>query len=321
MWKDTNYGAQVEQMKLAGINPALLYGKGGGGGQTASANVSGVAGGQASSSKGEILQGIGLMQQQQQMRLQEAQIENMNADTEKKKVEANKTGGVDTDKTKAEIASITQGVENQKAQEILTKLQARLTEINGDSAELQYIFDNETFDYRASQLENNARQSKWLADKAESESIQAGVSKDIAVATKQKQIDIIGNVYTKGVLENELLRLEKEYVKAQTTNVEQATEESKGRIKKMESDIAVNSKQIWKMGQDVLQGWAGLGQKERELKIKEFEAETRRLFPSIQEVMGKTANRVSNMSENILIKVGEFMGIDVKGFRDDKVNK
>lgn len=30
MWKDTNYKAQVEQMEEAGLNPALLYGMGGG---------------------------------------------------------------------------------------------------------------------------------------------------------------------------------------------------------------------------------------------------------------------------------------------------
>ena len=35
MWKATNYPAQVEQMKLAGLNPALAYGMGGGGGVTA----------------------------------------------------------------------------------------------------------------------------------------------------------------------------------------------------------------------------------------------------------------------------------------------
>ena len=32
MWKDTNYSAQVEQLKKAGLNPGLLYGMSGGGG-------------------------------------------------------------------------------------------------------------------------------------------------------------------------------------------------------------------------------------------------------------------------------------------------
>ena len=35
MWQNTNYSAQIDQMKKAGLNPALLYGQGGGGGSAA----------------------------------------------------------------------------------------------------------------------------------------------------------------------------------------------------------------------------------------------------------------------------------------------
>lgn len=34
MWQKTNYGAQMEELKKAGLNPALLYGQGGQGGST-----------------------------------------------------------------------------------------------------------------------------------------------------------------------------------------------------------------------------------------------------------------------------------------------
>jgi len=34
MWKDTSYGAQKEQMEKAGLYPGLMYGMGGGGGQS-----------------------------------------------------------------------------------------------------------------------------------------------------------------------------------------------------------------------------------------------------------------------------------------------
>ena len=34
MWRNTSYSAQMEQMKKAGINPGLMYGMGGGGGQS-----------------------------------------------------------------------------------------------------------------------------------------------------------------------------------------------------------------------------------------------------------------------------------------------
>ena len=49
MWKATNYPAQVEQMKLAGLNPALAYGMGGGGGVTSNVATGKTSGGQAPS--------------------------------------------------------------------------------------------------------------------------------------------------------------------------------------------------------------------------------------------------------------------------------
>lgn len=47
MWNDTNYEAQVEHLKAAGLNPGLLYAKGGSGGTTGSGGAS-VSGGNAS---------------------------------------------------------------------------------------------------------------------------------------------------------------------------------------------------------------------------------------------------------------------------------
>ena len=45
MWKDTNYPAQMEMMKEAGLNPALMYGQGGAGGSTTGSQGGGSAGG------------------------------------------------------------------------------------------------------------------------------------------------------------------------------------------------------------------------------------------------------------------------------------
>ena len=44
MWNKTNYGAQLEHMKDAGLNPALMYGMGGGGGATTGSQGGGSAG-------------------------------------------------------------------------------------------------------------------------------------------------------------------------------------------------------------------------------------------------------------------------------------
>jgi hypothetical protein len=45
MWNQTNYGAQVEHMKKAGLSPGLMYGMGGGGGTTAGSQGGGSASG------------------------------------------------------------------------------------------------------------------------------------------------------------------------------------------------------------------------------------------------------------------------------------
>ncbi|AXH75108.1 MAG: DNA pilot protein [Microviridae sp.] len=94
MWKDTSYGAQKEQMKAAGLNPALMYGMGGGGGQTTGSGSGGnVSGADAPRGGGEIqgMMGMGL-----QMQAIQAQTDLVKAQTAKTKVETEKTAGVDT---------------------------------------------------------------------------------------------------------------------------------------------------------------------------------------------------------------------------------
>ena len=99
MWKDTSYGAQVEQMNKAGINPGLMYGMSGGGGQT-TGNASGsVSGGSAPVGGGEIqaMMGMGL-----QMQLIKAQKEVLESQAEKNRADAAKTAGVDTKNVSAD---------------------------------------------------------------------------------------------------------------------------------------------------------------------------------------------------------------------------
>lgn len=90
LWRDTNYSAQMAELKKAGLNPALLYGKGGGAGGTTAAAVGG-SGSHSASARNDIMNGMGL-----QLGLQAAQIENIKANTNKTNVEAAKTAGVDT---------------------------------------------------------------------------------------------------------------------------------------------------------------------------------------------------------------------------------
>lgn len=100
MWMDTNYPAQVEQLKKAGLNPALLYGHGGGGGATASVTPGAVSGGQAQNPAAIMAQtAMGL-----NTAMQSAQIQALKAQTNKTNVEAAKIAGVDTTEAKGRIA-------------------------------------------------------------------------------------------------------------------------------------------------------------------------------------------------------------------------
>ena len=98
MWEDTNYSAQLAQMKKAGLNVGLMYGMGGGGGTTASIQAGNVSGGNSASGSGEIGMGI---QMGMQMALLKAQKENIEADTQLKQKEAGYTGGAKTAETEA----------------------------------------------------------------------------------------------------------------------------------------------------------------------------------------------------------------------------
>ena len=93
MWNATNVGAQIEHMKNAGMSISAMYGGSGGGGTTA-----GSGGGSApiATADGETAR--------QAMGLQMAQMQLMQAQTEKTKAEAVKIAGADTQNTIADTA-------------------------------------------------------------------------------------------------------------------------------------------------------------------------------------------------------------------------
>ena len=115
LWQKTNYPAQVQQLQQAGLNPALLYAKGGPGGTTGTPTTGagmGIAPGQA---PGQTAQQILAAQETAaDIKLKNAQAENIAAKTPQ-----------EADLMTSTINSINQGINNQKAQEILTDAQAQ----------------------------------------------------------------------------------------------------------------------------------------------------------------------------------------------------
>jgi hypothetical protein len=99
MWKKTNYPAQVQMMKEAGLNPALMYGSAGQGGTTGSQG-----GGSAASGNAASFQAMDLSN----MMLAKAQAKDLEASARLKNVDADKKEGVDTQEaiSRAELNTI-----------------------------------------------------------------------------------------------------------------------------------------------------------------------------------------------------------------------
>lgn len=129
MWDYTNYENQVKHLEAAGLNPALLYGQGGGGGATAAGgavgNGQGMAGqapsgGSPQAIRSQIIEGAGMGVQ---LGLMEAQVEALKAKAAKDNADAEKTAGADTELTKSltELNKIEMDVKNMSIEEIAAK--------------------------------------------------------------------------------------------------------------------------------------------------------------------------------------------------------
>lgn len=103
MWNKTNYGAQMEHLEKAGLNPGLIYGMSGAGGATTGGGISGGQAASAAATKQADTASAGMGIQAGMMA---AQLELIKAQTDKTRAEAAKTAGVDTGLAEANKASV-----------------------------------------------------------------------------------------------------------------------------------------------------------------------------------------------------------------------
>ncbi|AXH75663.1 MAG: DNA pilot protein [Microviridae sp.] len=204
MWKDTNYKAQVDELTKAGLNPALLYGKGGGGGTTVGSAGMGVSGGNAPQGGREIMDAMGMGIQ---MQLLKAQKENIEADTELKRVDAVKKEGIDTELAKGQVESLQAGVNSERTKKAILDWEEKIKAIDynianqtsgermgavvamaGSAAEAYEIIQ------RDNEIGEETRQAK--IEQLKAESVGAAIKNTLAgaqISLTQAQITKIGS--------------------------------------------------------------------------------------------------------------------------------
>lgn len=217
LWKDTGYGAQVEQMKEAGLNPALMYKGAGPGGITALSGGTGVSGGSAPAGGMEIMN----------MMMAKAQMELVRAQTEKTKAEAKnlpKQGA----NIEASTESLLQGINNAKAQEELTKVQTRIAKSAAWIAELTQDSQAEIIIQQLSRLEAEARSAL----------VQANVDED----TKQQKIDLIGAQLAGEIVRNNLTEQQINLSKEQQQQIVEQVKIAWAQLKNEQDKTAIQNK-------------------------------------------------------------------------------
>lgn len=245
IWKNTNYSAQAEELEKAGLNRGLLYGMGGGGGQSSSINTGSVNSGQAPSGGREIqdIIGIDLLGAKTA-----AEIQVMQSQAKKNIADANATSGTQTEESQTRIKSLTQGIQNQLAQEALTKAETRLKVIEGK-------VQGDTIEDRIEYIQWNTQLALNALYQAENETF-------IKKATRDDIIDTIKREAIAASLRNILIKAESQKVGAITKNVKQDT------LNK-EEEFWLTREQRTKLANDIMLGWDSLTNEQRKARIQE----------------------------------------------------
>ncbi len=133
-WNKTNAKAQVDHLKRAGLNVGLMYGGSGAGGATTSSGSGGSAGSAPSEGANPMDMALRGAQTGLQAEMMKAQIDNINADTEKKR-------GVDTQEGQKRIEGIEQQIkesaDKQQYIQAQTTFQRLLNDIKSQTKEDQ----------------------------------------------------------------------------------------------------------------------------------------------------------------------------------------
>lgn len=227
MWDYTNYENQMKHIKAAGLNPGLLYGKGGGGGVTASVAPGNVSGAEAPRGTGKEIQemaGMG-MQIGLQAEALKSQIEVNKSIANLNNTTAEKKAGVDTTETKQNIQKLIAETTNTEAKTALTEIQQQI-------AKIEQTTESDILD-KGYKIEKIGAEFDVLSQKAQqiyNENYQWNQSKDAIIATiKQTAINTL--------IEGQLKQAQITLTETQIENIKQTIKESNKTIEEKTAKI------------------------------------------------------------------------------------
>lgn len=226
MWKDTNFGAQRDEMEKAGLSVGLMYGNGGG-------SAASTAGGTATQPNAPKTNPVEVALQQESMGLQLKQIEAQNrlanAEATKTIAEADKIAGVDT--KGQELQNKWQEIENriQTSRESIEQSNMKAAAANADKA---------VEDWKIAVLDRE------YLDKTQEERVTHLIS-EIAKIQKEGSLaesatDV--NYYTARKIEKEVENFYYEMV-TRRMSAEAAKETAENMLKKIENEYKLGSDQ------------------------------------------------------------------------------
>lgn len=268
MWKATGPQGQMEQLKAAGLNPALIYGMGGAGGQTANVETGQVQGQSAPQGNyGMIGMEIGsrMAQNAAQLELIQAQADNARADAELKRKNIPKVG--------AETDLVLQNIQNAKAQQ-------QYTESMNAWQQLETSFAKDTYRARQTQIDNQITQ-------------QVELIRQIGLAnkwTEETWADARKTVAAKAIeaeLHNELLKVQK-------LAAEKGIELTDQEIQKLKADIAQGWQKLHLEEVEGMRNDIRLKQSELDLFYKEMQTKFNVKHPGLWNVIGGTVEQSIN---------------------------
>lgn len=238
MWDETNYEAQVQKMKEAGLNPAMLYGMGGEGGSLGGSNMDAGHGGTAANAAQTAMaeRGLGM-----QSGMQDAQIKMMEAQARKLNADADKSQGVDTE-------AVRQTIENmQKSNELMSK---QIDAINDETKN------------------NEVRRAGWALDNAMKE-MQNALEEEkgsLNIDMLKIQIKLAGENLKKIEQDNQITKENKDLIKQQIKL--QLLDLQSGIIAR-ETGVKLTNEQIMKSRSGTALDWAKLNETIRHNKSVE----------------------------------------------------